>query len=66
LCDYLGVGWEPDVVEYGSQDHGPLLSGMGDFAERIRAGRVLPDRPDPTTAEIPEDLRPFCRFLGYL
>jgi hypothetical protein len=66
LCDYLGVGWEPDMVEYGSHDHGPFLSGIGDFTERIRAGRVLPGRPDPTTADIPEELRPFCRSLGYL
>jgi hypothetical protein len=47
LCDYLGVGWEPGMVDYGSQDHGPFLSGIGDFTKQIRVGRVLPGRPDP-------------------
>jgi hypothetical protein len=66
LCDYLGVGWEPGMVEYGSQDHGPFLSGIGDFTERIRTGRVLPGRPDPPAADVPEELRPFCHSFGYL
>jgi hypothetical protein len=44
----------------------PSLPGIGDFTERIRAGRVLPSGPDPVTADIPEELQPFCRSLGYL
>jgi hypothetical protein len=54
------------MVEYAGHDHGPFLSGVGDFTELIRAGRVLPGRPDPMTADIPEELRPYCRSLGYL
>ncbi|MCW6003483.1 sulfotransferase [Micromonospora sp. CPCC 205371] len=66
LCEYLDVPWEAGMVEYGKRDHGPFLSGIGDFTDRIRAGRVLPGRPQPTNAEIPEGLRPLCRTLGYL
>ena len=66
LCSHLGVRWEPDMVEYGRRDHGPFVSGIGDFTDRIRAGRVLPGRPDPTASDVSEDLRPFCRSLGYL
>ncbi|MTK05432.1 sulfotransferase [Micromonospora sp. CP22] len=65
-CDYLGVPWEPTMIEYGRQDHGPFLQGIGDFTDRIRAGRVLPGRPAPTQAQTPEELRSLCRALGYL
>jgi Sulfotransferase family len=66
LCGYLGVRWDPVMLNYGRHDHGPFVPGIGDFTERIRAGRVLQARPDPTEDEIPEDLRPLCRSLGYL
>lgn len=49
-----------------TSDHGPFLSGIGDYTERIRTGRVLPARPSPSDAEIPEGLRLLCRALGYL
>jgi hypothetical protein len=54
------------MIEYGRRDHGPFLSGIGDFTDRIRAGRVLPGRPLPPVAEISKGLRPLCRALGYL
>jgi hypothetical protein len=66
VCRYLDIEWDPSMVEYGSADHGPYLAGIGDFTERIRAGRVLAGRSMPTEAEIPDSLRPFCRNLGYL
>jgi hypothetical protein len=66
LCNYLGVAWDPAMLDYGRYDHGPFQAGIGDFTERIRAGRVLLSRPDPTTDEVPEDLRQVCRSLGYL
>jgi Sulfotransferase family len=66
LCGYLGVTWDPVMLDYGRHDHGPFLCGIGDFSERIRTGRVLPGRPDPTEDEIPEELRPLCISLGYL
>jgi Sulfotransferase family len=66
VCDYLGVGWEPHMVEYGQHDHGPFVSGIGDFGDRIRTGHVLPGRPAPGESDIAEELRPLCRALGYL
>src|SRR2546430_8646876 len=65
VCGYLGVEWEPGMVEYGQADHGPYLAGIGDFTDRIRTGRVLSSRALPTEAETPEPLQPFCRALGY-
>jgi hypothetical protein len=66
LCGHLGVTWDPGMLDYGSVQHGPFVSGIGDFTERIRAGRVLPARLDPAEDEIPEELRPLCRCFGYL
>lgn len=66
ICEYLGVPWESAMIEYGRQDHGPFLEGIGDFTDRIRVGRVVSGRPVPTEAQTPEELRPLCRALGYL
>jgi len=66
LCGFLGVTWDPVMLDYGRVNHGPFVPGIGDFTERIRAGRVLPARPDPAEDEIPEELRPLCRSLGYM
>jgi hypothetical protein len=65
LCQHIGVAWDPGMLEYGQHDHGPFLSGIGDFADRIRTGRVLPSRPNPTREEIPTNVRSLCRSLGY-
>jgi hypothetical protein len=49
LCGFLGIDWEPQMLEYGSMDHGPLRLGLGDDSDNIRSGRIqaarsLPDR----------------------
>jgi hypothetical protein len=49
LCGFLGVGWEPRMLDYGSSDHGPFRLGLGDDSDKIRSGRIqaarsLPDR----------------------
>ena len=65
VCSHLGVDWEPAMVAYGAQDHGPYVQGIGDFSDRIRSGVVQPSRPQPDPAEIPEELRDLCRTLSY-
>jgi len=64
LCDHLKVEWEPGMVNYGQADHGPFQFGIGDFGDKIRAGRVLPGKP-LTDDEVPECVRPHCNALGY-
>lgn len=41
LCEFLGVPWEPRMLEYGAHDHGPESAArLGDPSERLRTGRI--------------------------
>ena len=66
LCAFLGVDWEPAMLEYGRHDHGRFKPGLGDWTEKIRSGRVQPPTPPPPVDEIHPDLRPLCVAWGYL
>ena len=64
LCDFLGVRYEPDMVEYGRFAHGRYRSGLGDFADKIKTGQVQP--ADPPPEQVPEPLRAACAAWGYV
>ncbi|BCJ35881.1 sulfotransferase family protein [Actinocatenispora thailandica] len=66
LCAFLGVEWEPGMVEYGSHGHGSYRRGLGDWSDNIRSGRPQPARPLPDPAEVPRGLRRIARDWGYL
>jgi hypothetical protein len=66
LCAFLGVPWEPSMLEYGEHQHGRFKPGLGDWTEKIRSGRVQPPTPPPPVDEIHPDLRPLCVAWGYL
>ena len=40
VCEHLGVPFEPGMLEYGEQDHGRFKSGLGDWNEKIKSGRI--------------------------
>ena len=64
LCSYLGVTWEPGMIEYGRHEHGELRSGLGDWTEKIRTGTVQPPRALPD-GDLPAELRTLAADLGY-
>jgi hypothetical protein len=66
VCRFLGVPWEAAVLDYGRFDHGSYRSGIGDFKEKIRTGRVQPPAPLPAPDDIPAELREFAIAWGYL
>ncbi len=66
VCDFLGIVWEPRMLEYGRFDHGRFEEGIGDFREKIRTGRVQAAAALPAAADIPPELRPFAAAWGYL
>jgi hypothetical protein len=64
ICDFLGLEWEPSMLEYGEFDHGRYKSGLGDWSENIKSGEVQKAKPPPP--ETPEPLRPIAAKWGYL
>ncbi|WP_240436401.1 sulfotransferase family protein [Streptomyces sporangiiformans] len=65
LCDYLGVPWEPGMLDYGKKDHGTFRPQLGDWSTTIKSGRVQPARPADPTAELPPRLVELARAWGY-
>jgi hypothetical protein len=66
ICEFLGVPWEPAMLEYGQFDHGRFKAGLGDWADKIKTGRVQAPAPPPPPDEVPEALRLVARKWGYL
>lgn len=64
ICDFLGVEWEPSMLEYGEYDHGRYKSGLGDWSEQIKSGEIQKAKAPPP--ETPEPLRPIAAKWGYL
>ena len=66
ICDFLGVAYEPAMLEYGQFDHGRYKSGLGDWNEKIKSGAIQPPEPPPPLDEIDPALREMCAKWGYL
>lgn len=66
ICDFLDIGWEPTMLEYGDRSAGKLRRGLGDWRGKIRSGIIQNGRELPDEMIIPDDLRPICRAWGYL
>jgi hypothetical protein len=65
LCDFLGIAWEPGMLDYGRQEHGPFVYGIGDWSEQIRSGHVQPPTPLPAEKPWPTLLRDWASRWGY-
>lgn len=66
ICEYLGVEWEPAMLDYGAQDHGPIKPVFGDWSSNIKSGQVQKARPLPSMDEIDPQLQEICKLWGYL
>ncbi len=53
ICEFLGVDWEPAMLDYGQFDHGRLTRGLGDWRAKIKTGAVQAGRDLPEADEIP-------------
>jgi len=65
LCEFLGVEWEPAMLEYGEMSHGRYKAGLGDWSEKIKSGRIQAAAPLPSADEIPDKLRPIAAAWDY-
>jgi hypothetical protein len=66
ICEFLGVPWEEQMLEYGEFAHGKFKAGLGDWSPKIKSGRVQPPEPPPAAGEVPPQLMELCRAWGYL
>ncbi|MEI5521248.1 sulfotransferase [Streptomyces brasiliscabiei] len=65
LCDFLGIDFEPAMLDYGRKDDAQVVKGLGDWREKIRTGQVQAGRALPAEDDIPDLLRPMCEAWGY-
>ncbi|MEV4285663.1 sulfotransferase [Nonomuraea bangladeshensis] len=65
LCAFLGVEWEPGMLQYGDKDHGAFEKGVGDWRDKIKSGTVVAGRPLPPAEELPAELREIAGLWGY-
>ena len=63
LCEFLGVDWEPTMLDYGRFDHGRYRPGIGDWKEKIKSGEV--QEPDPPPESVPPALEALATAWGY-
>jgi hypothetical protein len=66
VCEFLGLDFEPGMVDYGQADHGEFKAGLGDWSDRIRSGKVQPIERLPTREETPAQLVAISKEWGYL
>jgi hypothetical protein len=66
LCEFLGVEWEERMLEYGEFSRGKFKSGLGDWSEKIKSGRVQEPTAPPPVEEIPPALVEISRKWGYV
>jgi hypothetical protein len=65
LCSFLGVPWEPRMLEYGRFDHGRMKPGLGDWKAKIKSGEVQEASAPPPLDEIHPSLHELCVAWGY-
>jgi hypothetical protein len=63
LCGFIGVPFQPDMLEYGRFDHAGFTPGLGDSSLNIRSGRIQP--PTPIPDQVPAELAGICASWGY-
>lgn len=63
LCGFLGVPFQPAMLDYGRFGHAGFMPGLGDSSLNIRSGRIQP--PAPLPEEIPAELAGICATWGY-
>ncbi|MFG1694339.1 sulfotransferase family protein [Nonomuraea sp. NPDC049309] len=64
ICAYLGVEWEPGMLEYGRHDQGRFAPNLGDRSDTIKSGRIQAARTfDDVT--LPPKLAKYAAAWGY-
>ncbi|MER6088084.1 sulfotransferase family protein [Streptomyces bluensis] len=65
ICDYLGVPWEPAMLDYGTKDHGTFRPQLGDWSSTIKSGRIQAARQADPNATLSPRLTELAEAWGY-
>ncbi|SDK82880.1 Sulfotransferase family protein [Nonomuraea jiangxiensis] len=65
ICAYLGVEWEPGMIEYGEHDHGRFVPNLGDRSDTIKSGRIQAARASRNTGTLSPELAGYATAWGY-
>jgi hypothetical protein len=70
LCEFLGLPFEPGMLEYSRFGHGRIGAGLGDSSAKLRSGRIQSATLPPLglglgSDAFPADLLQMCQTWGY-
>jgi hypothetical protein len=66
ICEFIGVGWEEQMLRYGEGAHGRFKAGLGDWSAKIKSGEIQPVTELPADDAVPASLREISAAWGYL
>jgi Sulfotransferase family len=66
ICEFIGVEWEPAMLDYRRANEGGFRAGLGDWSARIQSGKVQPVKRLPSPDEVPSALVAISKQWGYL
>jgi hypothetical protein len=65
VCRFLGVPFEPAMLDYGQFADSRFAFGLGDNSATIRSGRIQAATPPPRSGEITPALAEMCAAWDY-
>jgi Sulfotransferase family len=70
LCEFLGLPFEPAMLDYGRFGHGRIGAGLGDASAKLKSGRIQsatlpPLGLAPGSEGFPPELVEMCDAWGY-
>ncbi|MFJ9033208.1 sulfotransferase family protein [Streptomyces sp. NPDC102274] len=65
ICAFLGVEWEPGMLDYGRHDHGDFRPQLGDWSDTIKSGVIKPAQRVETPHDLPSRLVEIAKSWGY-
>lgn len=66
ICEFIGVDYEPAMIDYSRIEPTVFKAGLGDTGARIRSGKVQPVKRLPRSDKIPPALIDISKKWGYL
>ncbi|GAB2942266.1 sulfotransferase family protein [Nonomuraea fastidiosa] len=64
ICAYLGVEWEPGMLDYGKHYQGQFVPNLGDRSDTIKSGRIQAARTFEDVT-LPPKLAKYAAAWGY-